>query len=446
MDVLRALLVSYAFPPVGGAGVQRVVKLAKYLPEHGVEPSVLCVDNPSVPLRDESLLRDVAPGLRVIRAPTLEPGYAVKRRASSASSKRSRLVALAKLALFPDPQVLWQPAAQLALSKRLLDPRPDHLVFVSGPPFSQFLLGPLARLCPGTAVVFDYRDEWSTLRQSYENSSRATAALAARLERALLRSAHAVTTATEAFRAELLRRFDFLDPARVHAIPNGYDPEDFRDALPALPSDRFVLTYAGTVFRLTRAQGLLGALRLLHEREPALAPLLEVRFLGRIVESEQYYFEDSERLGVHRLGYVEHTRMLSALGESHATLCLLDDLPENARIYPAKIFELMRLGRPCLTLAPEGALTELVHRHRFGLVAAPRDVEAIAAALARLLRAFARGEAIGPPAIGVDRYDRRRQAGQFAAVFRDAVARAHPEPRRFFNVSTLRPPTTSARR
>ena len=29
---LRALLVSYSFPPVGGAGVQRVVKLAKYLP------------------------------------------------------------------------------------------------------------------------------------------------------------------------------------------------------------------------------------------------------------------------------------------------------------------------------------------------------------------------------------------------------------------------------
>jgi len=445
MDVLRALLVSYAFPPVGGAGVQRVLKLAKYLPEHGVEPSVLSVDNPSVPLHDQSLLRDVAPGLRVIRAPTLEPRYALKSRASSPSSKRSRIVALAKLALFPDPQVLWQPAAQLALSKRLLGARPDQVVFVSGPPFSQFLLGPLARLCPGTAVVFDYRDEWSTLRQSYENSSRATAALAARLERALLRSAHAVTTATEAFRDELLRRFDFLDPAQVHAIPNGYDPEDFRDALPVLRSDRFVLTYAGTVFRLTRAQGLLGALRLLREREPALARLLEVRFLGRIVESEQYYFEDSERLGVHRLGYVEHAEVLRELAASHATLCLLDDLPENARIYPAKIFELMRLGRPCLTLAPEGALTDLAHRHRFGLVAPPRDVEAIAAALARLVRAFARGEPFGPPPIDVDRYDRRRQAGQFAAVFRDAVARAQPE-RRFFNVSTLRPPATSARR
>ncbi|MGH7272817.1 MAG: hypothetical protein ACREJ3_20495 [Polyangiaceae bacterium] len=51
--VLRALLVSYCFPPAGGAGVQRVVKLAKYLPHHGVSPAVLTVKNPSVPLRDE---------------------------------------------------------------------------------------------------------------------------------------------------------------------------------------------------------------------------------------------------------------------------------------------------------------------------------------------------------------------------------------------------------
>ena len=43
---LRVLLVSYSFPPVGGAGVQRVVKLAKYLPHHGVWPAILTAANP----------------------------------------------------------------------------------------------------------------------------------------------------------------------------------------------------------------------------------------------------------------------------------------------------------------------------------------------------------------------------------------------------------------
>src|SRR5581483_9788229 len=48
----RVLLVAYQFPPVGGAGVQRVTKFVKYLPRHGWDVSVLTVANPSVPLYD----------------------------------------------------------------------------------------------------------------------------------------------------------------------------------------------------------------------------------------------------------------------------------------------------------------------------------------------------------------------------------------------------------
>ena len=68
---LRALIVSYAFPPTGGAGVARPLKLAKFLPEFGITPAVLTASNPSVPLRDESLLTDVAPQLEIVTAPTL---------------------------------------------------------------------------------------------------------------------------------------------------------------------------------------------------------------------------------------------------------------------------------------------------------------------------------------------------------------------------------------
>src|SRR5882724_7332934 len=75
---MRALVVAYAFPPVGGAGVQRVQKLVKYLPLHGVTPSVLTVANPSVPLRDDSLESDLPKDIEIVRAPTLEPGYRLK--------------------------------------------------------------------------------------------------------------------------------------------------------------------------------------------------------------------------------------------------------------------------------------------------------------------------------------------------------------------------------
>jgi glycosyltransferase involved in cell wall biosynthesis len=436
---LRALLVSYSFPPVGGAGVQRVVKLAKYLPLHGVRPAVLTVANPSVPVRDESLLADVPAHVEVERARTLEPGYSAKQTAWQAHAARTDRrasfslrgcavragAAIARHALFPDSQVLWQPAATHALLARIAARR-DDVVLVSAPPFSQFLLGPLAR-AGGLGVVLDYRDEWSTLRSSYEMGGSSLArALGDPLEAALLSSAHAVVTATEEFRTRLLERFPLVDSGRVFAVPNGFDPDDFPAHLPPPPADRFVVTYAGTVFRLTSARGLIAAVRLLHERSPRLAKRLRTRFIGRIVDTELPPFEGAEALGVERLGYVPHADVLHHLSASHATLCLLDDVPGAERIYPAKIFELMRLRRTVLTLAPPAsALARLVARHGLGPVAHPRDAAAIAALLDDWIRAFERGSVPRslPNSEGVERYDRRALAGEFAHILRDAASR-----------------------
>jgi len=428
---MRALIVSYAFPPVGGAGVQRVTKLVKYLPSHGVTPSVLTARDASVPLTDASLEAELPSDMEIVRARTFEPGYATKKAAwvASAGAKKSlaarcksEIVKLGRGLMVPDPQVLWLPAAEWALAERLASKRPDDLVFISGPPFSQFLLGPLARLRKSTALVLDYRDEWTTTGSVFEMSGSARAG--ALLEKAVLRSAHAVTTATEEFRSALLSRFSFLDPARVVTIPNGYDPADFPEGLPGPPSDHFVLCYAGTVFKLTSARSFLAALRLLHAREPGLARFLEVRFLGRIVETEADAFEGSESLGVKRLGYIDHKQAVEQLAASHATLCILDDLPGAERIYPAKIFELMRLGKPCLAITAEGALATLVRKHQAGDVVSPRDPAAIAAVMERMLRDFRDGVPPGPGAVDIERYDRRQQAGEFARVFRMALAAA----------------------
>jgi glycosyltransferase involved in cell wall biosynthesis len=423
--MIRALIVSYLFPPSGGGGVQRVLKLVKYLPEHGVQPTVLTAENPSVPVLDASLTRDLPAGVRVLHARTLEPSYELKQAAWAASSAGSgRTVAraigtLAKHLLVPDPQVLWQPAAQCRLARRLFGPRPDDVVLVSGPPFSQFLLGLLVRLSPKTKVVLDYRDEWTTYRTTYEMKSRLAAGAGELLEPLLLRRAHAVTTATDEFRRELLARFRFLDASRVHAISNGYDPDDFPRRSLSPPSDRLVLTYAGTVFKLTSARSLVGAVRRLHEREPALTRALELHFAGRIVETEADYFEGAEAFGIRRVGYLPHERTLEVLAESHVVVCLLANVPGAERVYPAKIFELMYLGRPCLTLAPQGALASLVRRHGFGDVIPPDDEEAIARVLEEKLRAFRAGSLPRrAAAIDIERYHRRHLAGEFACLFR----------------------------
>lgn len=438
---VRALLLTYVFPPTGGVGSERVRKLAKYLPEHGVEPTVLTALNPSVPLVDRSIERDVRPGQRILRARTFEPGYAVKRAAWESSSARpvngarpslaarakGTLTRVGRTALVPDPQILWQPDVHRVLLSQLYRPRPTaDVVFITAPPFSNFLAAPIARLRPGTGVVLDYRDEWETTRTAYEMiGGRLAASLGAMLERTLIRCAHVVTTATEAMRENLLSRFPFLDPKRVVAITNGYDPDDFRDALPEPPRDRFVMTYAGTIYKLTSPRGFLAGVRLLHEREPELAKLLEVRFIGRIVDTELDAFEGTEALGVRRVGFVDKARVAVEQGAGHMVLLFLDDVPGNDRIFPAKTFELMYLGRPVLTLTPDGALGTIVERHRLGPVLRPRDAEGIARFLADTLRAWRAGRfSARSGAVDIGRYHRRALAGEFAEVLRAAVARA----------------------
>ncbi len=199
----RVLIVAYVFPPVGGAGVQRVTKFVKYLPEFGWEATVLTTENPSVPLTDESLLADVPPQTKIVRARTLEPGYAFKRsflagNASAASNveQAARLLATSKdfengvnrrgstgeppmlrilgaatayvkrflrgavnLLLQPDPQVLWNHHA-IEAGLRILSQEKHDAIFVTAPPFSSLLVGAELSRRTGLPLVLDYRDEW----------------------------------------------------------------------------------------------------------------------------------------------------------------------------------------------------------------------------------------------------------------------------------------------
>src|SRR6056297_3000252 len=75
MGTKKVLIITYYWPPSGGAGVQRWLKFAKYLPEFGIEPIILTVDPEyaSYPQRDESLEKDIHPELKVVKTKSFEP-------------------------------------------------------------------------------------------------------------------------------------------------------------------------------------------------------------------------------------------------------------------------------------------------------------------------------------------------------------------------------------
>ena len=69
----KVLIVSYYWPPAGGPGVQRWLKFTKYLPDFGIAPIVYIPENPSYPIVDKAIVKEVPSGVTVIKQPIKEP-------------------------------------------------------------------------------------------------------------------------------------------------------------------------------------------------------------------------------------------------------------------------------------------------------------------------------------------------------------------------------------
>ena len=73
MTKKKVLIITYYWPPSGGAGVQRWLKFIKYLPNYHWNPTVFTVENGEYPVLDQDLLNDVPDNIQVIKAPIWEP-------------------------------------------------------------------------------------------------------------------------------------------------------------------------------------------------------------------------------------------------------------------------------------------------------------------------------------------------------------------------------------
>src|ERR1051326_7023170 len=71
----KVLIITYYWPPSGGAGVQRWLKFVKYFLELGIQPIVLTGDEKSAsyPVLDESLSKEIPAEVKIIRTKTKEP-------------------------------------------------------------------------------------------------------------------------------------------------------------------------------------------------------------------------------------------------------------------------------------------------------------------------------------------------------------------------------------
>ncbi len=422
--IRRVLVVAYVFPPAGGAGVQRVTKFVKYLPEFGWDCSVLTVANPSVPVFDETLAKDVPESTVVRLAKTLEPGYALKNAVSAGSGgakstkKSSGLKKLIKSTvraagnaiLQPDAQILWYPGA-VKEGLQLLSELKHDAIFVTAPPFSSFVTGAAISRKSGLPLIVDYRDEWGISKQFQENRQKSSFShrLQDRMQRKVLRQAAAVIATTgrsvESV-GESTKRAG--SSATVSCIYNGYDAADFSkvsndssgdvvtsgdasdstlDDVPQSATRRLRIAYVGTLWNLTSIEPVVSAIEKLAADDSDKAEQIELVVAGRRTGAQDEILDRLEALPCRliREGYVEHKRAIEIMNQADVQCLLLSDVPEAGRVVPAKTFEYLALGRKILYVGPEGEVSEILSDFPQAESVIPADVDGIAEYLSRHL-------------------------------------------------------------
>ncbi len=458
----RVLLIAYNFPPVGGAGVQRPAKWAKYLRRCGWDVTVLTTENPSVPVRDESLLADLPDDVRIVRARTWEPDYRVKQSlVGAASTKRGLLTRIksvvkslakrvVKLALQPDPQVLWNPNALRAGAAALRE-QPHDAILVTAPAYSSFFIGAALKKQFGLPLILDYRDEWDLSGKYLENAQRDwfSRTVQRRMQRRLLRQADAVVATTQASTSNLATKLADLK----HSIPavciyNGFDAEDFverlrvdgrelmvrEDAsasssspstLDPQPSTLFRLVYAGTLWNLTDIQPLIRAIESLNSSRPELVRGLELVCVGRKTPEQQQVLERvrATTAKLEAIDYCAHSEVVERLNSADGVCLLLSDVPGAERVVPAKLFEYLAIRKEMLTIAPRGETADIARRFFPQGHFVPNDTAGITAWLTERLSGVERTSRERPARQAMDEFSRESQTARLAELLDEVTTR-----------------------
>lgn len=439
MPPRKLLLITYVFPPFGGIPVQRALNFAKHLPDLGVEVHVLTAGNAAAPIRDESLLAQVPPQVRVHHAFTPEPPFHFRKRLwalvfgeeQSTSAEADALQAqahppgwktglkdLIRRPLLPDPQVLWKPFAVRAAS-RLIPRFGIDTVMVTAPPFSVLMAGvELKRRFPHIRLVSDFRDEWLRfmLTDFDFHSGDAARRQAETIERSVIENSDAVVAVTDASLREIRSRYPEQPDRKWVMVPNGYDPKLLAHVPPPAPRTpgRMIVGHMGTAYRTASPRYYLDAV----DRLPAsIRAGIETRFIGRVAETETAVFRN--RLSeIRLLGFQpQHEAIRLAAACDYLLLTMTNDFS-----LPGKLFEYIALGRPVLALSPRGGeVDRLLQAARAGWCAPHDDPAAVQQLLIDAWNRLEQGaDDFSPDWHVIRQYERPRLAGW---LYRELEAR-----------------------
>jgi glycosyltransferase involved in cell wall biosynthesis len=405
-------MVAYSYPPVGGIGVQRTLKFTKYLSQFGFTPFVLTVRDRSTGTLDTTLLEEVPDEAEVV---------------ATASAER-RLLSLAGLLrlnseLFvPDVHIGWLPFA-VRSGAALIRKNDIDVIFATAPVFTSLLVGYALKKKTRKPLVLDFRDPWTqnvfTTRR-YTRMERLHAGLEERMERAVLRMADHVVTTTDEMSQALITKHPFIQ-GRCATIRNGFDAADFHGLTRSSSSERFTITYAGSLYGPRTGAQFMAALGNLLGRHRDLRGQIRVVFIGHpdkrtMALVHELHLDDV----VEMKGFVSHRESVQTMINADVLLLVMSQrevTSNGARpmTIPAKTFEYLATRRPILTLAPQSAMTDLITTTGSGMVVSPEDVDAIEAAILNLFGRWQAGTLSVTPC-DLSAFERKALTGRLATI------------------------------
>ena len=383
LEQKKILIISYYWPPAGGPGVQRWLKFVKYLPDFGWEPTVFIPENPSYPIVDETLQKDVPKNLKMIKTKIWEPYQLAEKFGKDNKKFKAGQFDVgenqswkAKLSIFvrgnffiPDARVFWVKPSVEFLEKYLKTNHYDVLV-TTGPPHSLHLIGlGLKKKMPNLKWIADFRDPWTEI--SYYKHLKLTKFADKKhrnLEEQVFRNAD-ITLATSYSDAENFRK----KGANAFCITNGFDVElenrrvgewenKNSTTLPLYNfTTKFTLSYIGVLEQLRNPEILWEILNDLVSENEEFAKDFELKFVGRLDDKILKKIETSSlKNHLTNLGYQTHDVALQEMQNS--SVLLMTNFPQESSkgIIPGKIFEYLATGKTILSFGPKDADVEKI--------------------------------------------------------------------------------------
>lgn len=425
----KVLVIAYYWPPSGGSGVQRWVKMCKYLPQNGWLPVVYTPLNPALTAVDDTLAADVPAEVEVIRRRIIEPGQ-FSRKTTNAQvtpingqkkTLKQRIAMWIRGNLFiPDPRVLWVLPSVRFLCRYLREHHVDAIVS-TGPPHSMHLIAKMVARRTGLPWVADFRDPWTRMFYFKHLSLTPRAeSLHVKMELSVLDGATRVVAVSP------LVQLDFQQATEtpVELITNGFDAQDFPD-MPrsSFSSEHFTLLHAG----LFAADG---------------NPTVLWEALGEMVASDSDFARDFRLVLCGKtdsavisalceaglgdnftdLGYVDHKSVVQRMKGAAALMLPLRKEPEYRATLPGKLFEYLAARRPVIGVGQkDGAMAAILSSTGAGQCFDWDEKQAMKTWIAACYQAWKKGE-LGDNQADLSAYSREGLAASYARLLNEITS------------------------